>query len=129
MYLEVWEEAPLHEVAAAAVDHSGPEGRVVHGPWSPAECQSVLLPWLNAGWIELIADVEPPWTPSPADWQARARRDGQFLTLSIADAIDLLNDPSRWSLGTADGHVMLCRTDENQERGFAGWLELARRTR
>ena len=129
MLVAVMEEAPLHEITAGAVDHGGPEGQVVHGPWSAAECQSVLRPWMAAGWIELIADVEPVWALSPADWQTRARGDGRFLVLSPPDATRLLNDPSRWVLGTADGHVMLCRTDAGQERGFADWLELARRSR
>jgi|GEM_PF-6096298 len=129
MQAAVWEEAPLHEITHGVVDLWGTNGQIVHGPWSAAECQSVLLPWLAAGWVDLIADVEPPWPLAPSDWQPRAKRDRTFLILSATDATELLNDPSRWVLGTADGHVMLCRTEESQERGFSDWLDLARQAK
>jgi len=56
-------------------------------------------------------------------------RDGAFLTLSAADTTALLNDPARWVLGTADGHAMLCPTDEGQAHEYPEWLGLAERAR
>lgn len=116
MYAAVWEEAPLHEITLGTVDLLSGDRKVVHGPWSAEECQAVLIPGHVAGWIELIADVEPPWSLTSADWQARASRDGAFLVLSAEDATALLSDLGRWILGSADGHAMLCRTDEVQLR-------------
>jgi hypothetical protein len=58
------------------VDHLGADRKVVHGPWSAEECQAVLILWHVTGWIELVADFEPPWSLTPADWQGRASRDG-----------------------------------------------------
>jgi hypothetical protein len=125
MHASVWEEAPLDELTLGAVDHLGGDRKVVHGPWSAEECQSALIPWLAAGWIELIADVEPAWSLTSADWQSRAVRVGSFLVLSSRDATELLSDPARWVLGTADGHVMLCRTDTGEAHEYAEWLAMA----
>ena len=125
MHAAVWEEAPLHEIPLGVVDHLIGGRKVVHGPWTAAECQGVLIPWHAAGWVHLIADVEPPWSLTPAAWQPRASRDGAFLTLSADDATALLNDPKRWVHGTADGHAMLCRTDEGEAHDYPDWIALA----
>lgn len=80
---------------------------------------------MAAGWINLVADFQPPWTLGPADWQSRAAQDAAFLVLSATDCAALLNDTSRWRLGTADGHAMLCSTDEGEAHEYAEWLALA----
>jgi hypothetical protein len=121
----VWEEAPLHELTRGTVDHLGADREVVHGPWSAEECQAVLIPWHVAGWIKLVANFEPPWSLTPADWQGRTSRDGAFVVLSSEDATALLSDPGRWALQTADGQAMLCRTDEGEAHEYPEWLELA----
>jgi len=128
MHAAVWEEAPLHEITLGAVDLVGADRTVVHGPWSADECQSVLIPWHMAGWIELIADVEPAWSLAPAEWRPRAARNGAFLALLADDASTLLADPARWVLGTADGHVMLSRTHEGETHDYPEWLGLAEKT-
>jgi hypothetical protein len=125
MHALVREEAPLHEITSQVTDLLGEERVVVHGPWAAAECQSVLIPWHVAGWIELIADVDPPWQLTSATWRARASRSGAFLVLSANDAADLLHDPARWVVGTADGHVTLCRTDEGESHDYAEWVAVA----
>lgn len=127
VYASVREEAPLHEFPLGAVDDLGAGRTVVHGPWSAEECQSILIPWLKAGWIELTTDVEPPWSLTSAEWRLRATQQGEFLVLSADDAAKLLNEPERWVLGTADGHAMLSPTHQGQAHGYAEWLELARK--
>jgi hypothetical protein len=89
----------------------------------PVRCD----PAAHSQWIDLIADVELPWSLTPADWQARASQDGAFLVLSADDAAALLNEPKRWVLGTADG-AMLCRTGEGQAHEYPEWLALAEET-
>ena len=128
MHAAVWEEAPLHELPLGSVDYLGADRTIVHGPWSAQECQSVLIPWHEAGWVEVIADVEPSWSLASAEWQQRAARRGAFLVLSREDATSLLSEPMRWVLGTADGHAMLSPTDEGQAHEHAEWLELAEGT-
>ena len=125
MHAAVWEEAPLHEVTHGTVDLLGADRRIVHGPWSAEECQAVLIPWHATGWVELIADIELPWSVALADWQSRALRDGRHLVLSKDDAVALLSDSARWVLGTADAHVRLCPTDEGEAYEYPEWLALA----
>lgn len=120
----VWEEAPLHEVTGQVAELLGKGRDVVHGPWTEAECRSVLLPWHKAGWIELIADVRSPSRLKSAAWHAQASRTGDFLVLAANDADGLLRDPTRWVVGTADGHVMLSRTDEGDSHEYADWVAL-----
>jgi hypothetical protein len=129
MHAAVWEEAPLHEITLGTVDHLSADRKVVHGPWTAEECQSVLLPWHRAGWIELIADVDPPWSLTSAEWRPRALQHGAFLVLAADDATALLGDHARWVLGTADGHVMLCRTDEGETHEHPEWIAVAEQSR
>ena len=126
MHALVWEEAFLHEVTSQVTDMLGEGREVVHGPWTESECQSVLIPWHAAGWIELIADVDPPRHLTAAAWRDQASRTGAFFVLSANDAADLLGDPTRWVVGTADGHVMLCRTNDGDSREYAEWVALVR---
>jgi hypothetical protein len=128
MHAAVQEEASLYELPLGVVDRLGEGRTVVHGPWSPEECRSTLFPWLKAGWIELIADTNPPSSLTSAAWRGRASRQGAFLVLSADDAATLLNDPQRWILGTADGHVMLSASCRGQAHEYSAWLELAQRT-
>jgi len=129
MYVAVMEEAHLHEITRGTTDLLGAGRRVVHGPWSAEECQSVLLPWHSDGWLELISDADPTWSPTSAAWQVHAIRHGAFLVLPREDASRLLNDPARWVLGTADGPGMLCGTDEGDSHTYSKWLGLAERAK
>jgi hypothetical protein len=131
MYAVVYEEWPLHSVTQGAIDDLGGGRTTVHGPWLPEECQSVLIPWQDVGWLELVADAEPPpgWNLRPADWQARAVRRGAFVLLSNEDARELLHQPGRWTVETADGQVMPCRTEEGDRHTFDEWLSLAEAAR
>jgi hypothetical protein len=38
-------------------------------------------------------------------------------------------ESTRWALGTADGHAMVCRTDEGQAHKYAEWVQLAEEAR
>ena len=124
MYAIVLEQGHMHELTLGGVDHLGDGPTFVHWPWSARECQSVLIPWFTARWIEVIADAEPPWSLYSADWQNRATQQEGFLVLSTEDATALLNDPERWVLGTADGHAMLSPTREGQTHEYLEWLGL-----
>lgn len=127
----VWEEAPLHELTNQVTDHGRDGSTIVHGPWTAEECQSVLMPWHVAGWIDLVADADPVpgWQLRPADWHTRASRQGAFLILSKEDATDLLREPERWIVGTADGYVTLCRSDEGLRHDYPEWRKLAEQAR
>lgn len=125
MYALVREQASLHEVTHEVRDILGEGREVVHGPWLPSECQSVLIRWHDTGWIELVADSDPPLAFPDASWRARANPDDSYLVLAAVDAGALLHDPSRWIVGTADGHVMLCLSDEGARHEYPEWLALA----
>lgn len=127
MYALVREQAPLHEVTHEVRDLVGGT-EVVHGPWRPSDCRSVLQPWHRAGWLELVADVDPPSGVRHAPWHDRARRVGAYWVLAEADARALLGDDSRWVLGTADGHVMLSLTDEGARHDLSEWSSRVERT-
>lgn len=122
MYTLVHEQAPLHELTAQVTDWLGEGREVVHGPWQPHECQSVLLPWHEAGWIELVAHAPHPVPVRDAAWRDRATRVEAYLVLSAVDASALLRDPSRWTVDTADGHVMLCLSEEGSRHEYPEWL-------
>ncbi|MGZ5370866.1 hypothetical protein [Aeromicrobium sp.] len=126
MYVLTAEQSYLHEVTSQVVDHLGDDNQVVHGPWTPAECQPILSQWLDASWLELIADLDPPPSDSnPAGWHARATVSGEYLVLAAEDARALLAEPDRWRVGAADGNVMLCRTEEGDRHDYAEWAALA----
>jgi hypothetical protein len=70
----------------------------------------------------------------PGFGDARGRVGGSPLheiTLGVSadDAAALLNDPARWVLGTADGHVMLSLTHEGQAHEYPEWLGLAEKAK
>ncbi|WP_322921025.1 hypothetical protein [Nocardioides renjunii] len=125
MFTLVMEQAALGEVTRAVTDLLGDGREVVHGPWQPDECRAVLEPWHQAGWLDLVADAEPPSGLADAPWRDRAARDGAYLVLDAADARALLAAPARWVAGTADGEVMLCVSDSGSAREYAEWLRLA----
>ncbi len=125
MYCLVREQAFLHEVTHQVTDLHGDGRDVVHGPWLPRECQAALTPWHRAGWIDLIADADPPLLLSDATWRAGATRKDSYLVLAAVDASALLREPSRWSAHAADGHVMLCLSDEGDRHDYPEWLALA----
>lgn len=129
MYALVREQAPLHEVTSQVTDVLGEGREIVHGPWQPSECQMVLLPWHRAGWIELIADADPPLAFPDAAWRGRATREGCYLVLSDDDARNLLHDPARWLASTADGNVMLSCSDRGSRHEYPEWLAAAEEAR
>jgi hypothetical protein len=122
MYARVWANTHLWECASQVTDRLGEGRKEIHGPWSSVECQSVLIPWHSARWIELVADVDLPWPRTPADWIVRASRQGAFIVLTDQDATDLLADQARWTVGTADGYVLLSLTEEGTSHGFTDWV-------
>ena len=126
MYALVHEQAHLHEIPHEVRDLVGGV-EVVHGPWRPSDCRSVLEPWHRVGWIELVTDVVPPSRLGGASWHDRTRQQDAYLVLAPADAHALLHDDSRWTPGTCDGHVMLCLTDEGERHDYSEWLSLAER--
>lgn len=129
MYALVREQAFLHEVTHQVRDLVSEGREVVHGPWLSSECQSVLIPWHQAGWIELVADADPPLAVPEATWRDRASREEAYLVLAVADASALLRDYSRWMRNTEDGHVMLCLSDEGSRHEFPEWVSLAERAK
>jgi hypothetical protein len=127
MHAVVYEEWALHSVTQGAIDLV-PGDPVVHGPWSADECASLLRIWLDLGWLELVADLNPPsdWNLSPANWELRARRDGEFLILQREDARELLGQPERWTVESRDGQVMPALTDDGKRHPFDDWIAQAR---
>jgi len=71
MRLAVLEEAPLLQLPRGSTDD--PSGRhVVHGPFEPNDCSTVLLIWFDLGWIELyLPDMPTEWALTNAEWEAR----------------------------------------------------------
>lgn len=125
MYASVREQAFLYEVIHEVKDILGEGREVVHGPWPPSECQAALIPWHQAGWVELVFDADPPGTFPDAAWRHRASREESYFVLLATDADALLRDPSRWISSTADGHVMLCLSDEGARHEYPEWVALA----
>lgn len=124
MHLAVLEECPLHEVAQGSTDLL-PDRPIVHGPWPAERVAAVLRTWSDAGWIDLyLPELPSAWNVVPAEWQRRLRTD---RTLDPADATDLLDQPQRWTIDRADGHVSPCLNDLGATIDFHLWLELADR--
>jgi hypothetical protein len=125
MYVAVMEELGLHEVAQGSTDLL-PTGPVTHGPWPVEHVAVVLRTWHDAGWIDLYyPELPASWEVAPADWQQRLRPD---RVLDAADAADLLAQPDRWTIKTADGQASLCQTALGQATEVDQWLDLASRT-
>jgi hypothetical protein len=71
MRLAAFEEAMLSELPAGAIDDPGGLN-VVHGPWEPGHCSTVLMCWFNLGWVALYLPVIPAeWAVPPAEWESR----------------------------------------------------------
>jgi hypothetical protein len=121
MHLAIDEECPLHEAAQGSIDCL-PGGPVTHGPWPAEHVAAVLRAWRDAGWIGLYFPELPPGTLVPADWQRRLLPD---RTLEPADAAELLDQPERWIVGSADGHVSPYRTDLGDTIDVQRWLDSA----
>ena len=124
MYALVHEQGALYEVTHEVRDLRGEAPDVVHGPWLPSECQAALIPWHQAGWLDLVADENPPHSLAAAEWRRRARREGAYVVLAAEDARALLHDPSRWTINSADGHVMLSLNEEGARHDYSEWLAL-----
>jgi hypothetical protein len=126
MHLAVLEECPLHEAPQGSVDLLA-AGPVTHGPWPADQVAAVLRAWNDAGWITLyFRELPPSWDLTPAEWQQRLLPD---RTLHPADAAHLLNQPHRWTIDRADGHVALCRTDLGDTIDYQQWIDSARRSK
>jgi hypothetical protein len=128
MHGHTYEQSMLHEITWPVVEGTS-SAAIVHGPWTPDECQAVLSPWFHEGWIELVALADAPerWNLAEADWRRNATAAGTYVVLAKDDASELLADPTRWIDGSDDGMVMLCRSDEGMRRDFSEWERLADR--
>lgn len=125
MYVLVHEQAALYEVTHEVRDLGSETPDVVHGPWLASECQAALIPWHEAGWLDLVADENPPQMLAAAEWRHRATQEGAYMVLAAKDATKLLQDTSRWTIDSADGHVMLSLNDEGVRHDYPEWLALA----
>ncbi|MFB9357556.1 hypothetical protein [Actinoplanes nipponensis] len=120
MEILVREEAPLHEIPHGSRDGLGPLA-VEHGPWPASTCAAVLKRWYEAGWIGLyFRDPPPGWNVAAAEWQGRLV-DGEDL--ADRDARCLLEEPERWVLAHADGHVQPYRTVQGEIAPVEQWFE------
>ncbi|MEV6846333.1 hypothetical protein [Actinoplanes sp. NPDC051411] len=120
MEIGVLEEAPLYEIPQGSIDDPGGSARR-HGPWPASTCAAVLEPWYRAGWIGLyFRDPPPGWNVIPAEWQSRLTDDAD---LAAGDAYALLEQPERWILEHADGHVQPYRTVDGEIAPREQWFE------
>ncbi|MEV4705856.1 hypothetical protein [Actinoplanes sp. NPDC049316] len=120
MELAALEEASLYQVPAGSVDDPTGSPRH-HGPWPGSTCAAVLRLWYRAGWIGLyFRDPPPGWNIPPAEWRSRL---GDDHDLASRDAYDLLEQPERWVIEHADGHVQLYRTAEGESAPRETWYE------
>ncbi len=72
MRLAAFEEAMLSELPAGAIDDPGGLN-VVHGPWAPDHCSTVLMCWFNLGWVALyLPGIPAERAVPPAEWESRA---------------------------------------------------------
>lgn len=125
MKLVVLEEAPLYEIPQGSIDNPGPYA-VRHGPWPASTCAAVLKLWYAAGWIGLyFRDPPAGWNIAPAPWRSRVT---DSEDLAAEDAYGLLDQPERWILEHADGHVQPYRTVEGEMTPREQWLEHAMET-
>jgi hypothetical protein len=120
MEILVLEEAPLYEIPRGSIDDPGGSA-VRHGPWPASTCAAILKLWYQAGWIGLyFRDPPPGWNVAPAEWRGRLA-DGEDL--AAPDAYGLLQQPERWILEHADGHVQPYRTVEGEIAPREQWFE------
>lgn len=108
MYFLVREEGFLFEAPLGATDRL-PSGDVVHGPWDPADCATILGRWHAEGLIGL-------WVRKPAQTD---------YELSADDAARLLDAPARWQPESDDGLVSVVLTDLAADAPYERWRELA----
>jgi hypothetical protein len=72
MRLAVFEEAMLFELPAGSIDDPGGLN-VIHGPWATEHCSTVLMCWLNLGWVALYRPRIPAeWAVPPGEPESRA---------------------------------------------------------
>ena len=120
MEIAVLEETPLYEIPQGSRDGVAPRA-VSHGPWPASTCAAALKLWYRAGWIGLyFRDPPPEWGLAPAEWRSRLV-DGKDL--AVEDACGLLEQPERWVLAHADGHVQLYETVEGEITPREQWFE------
>jgi hypothetical protein len=110
MRLAVFEEAMLFELPAGSIDDPGGLN-VIHGPWATEHCSTVLMCWLNLGWVALYRPRIPAeWAVPPGERESRADPRPHAM-LDERDARALLSDPSMWTMERADGFVCLTPTE------------------
>jgi len=120
MEIVVLETAPLYEIPQGSTDGVGPSA-VHHGPWPASTCAAILKLWYEAGWVGLyFRDPPSGWNVAPAEWQSRLV-DGEDL--AAQDAHGLLQQPERWVIEHADGHVQPYRTVEGEMTPCEQWFE------
>lgn len=108
MYALVREEGFLYEAPLGATDRL-PSGDVVHGPWDPNDCATVLTRWHVEGLIGL-------WVLRPAETD---------YEVSPADASQLLAASGRWQPESDDGLVSVVLTDTGAEVPYERWRQFA----
>ncbi|SNY46865.1 hypothetical protein [Paractinoplanes atraurantiacus] len=120
MEILVLEEAPLYEIPQGSIDDPAGSARR-HGPWPASTCAVILRLWYRAGWIGLyFRDPPSGWNVIPAPWRSRLTGDGD---LAAHDAHALLEQPERWTLEHAGGHVQPYRTVDGEMTPREQWLE------
>jgi hypothetical protein len=119
MEILVLEEAPLYEIPQGSIDDPTGSARR-HGPWPVSTCAAVLKLWYQAGWIGLyFRDPPSGWNVIPAEWRSRLVNED----LVAQDAYALLEQPERWILEHADGHVQPYRTVDGEITPREQWFE------
>ncbi|MDQ1540248.1 MAG: hypothetical protein QOH29_974 [Actinomycetota bacterium] len=122
MYVAVVEEAPLWELPGGTTDLLS-DGPVVHGPWAPTECAALITRWVKRGWVELyLPDLPSEWNLKTSGWQGRTERRGDYLVLARTDALELLQEPHRWTVNSADGQASLSKTVLGTSVAVSDWF-------
>lgn len=120
MELLVLEEAPLYEIPQGSIDDPAGAARR-HGPWPASTCAAILKLWYQAGWIGLyFRDPPADWNVIPAEWRSRLTNEED---VAAQDGYTLLDQPERWSLERADGHVQPYRTVDGETTPRDQWFE------
>jgi hypothetical protein len=129
MLTAVREETNLWELPLGSTDKV-PSGDEVHGPWSPRACGEVMLRWLSQNWIELyMPNVPKEWNLTKAEWRARAVSAQGVLVLARSDSVQLLHEPSRWTMDSEDGQVALSLTTSGEQTSHSDWVAATAVTR
>lgn len=123
MYALAIEEGFLHEAPRGATDLL-PTGDVIHGPWDPGACSTVLAGWNAEGLIILYVDqpAELPWQSRTTEFTVGRET---FYELAAEDSAELLSDPARWQIESGEGLVCIARSDRATGVQYEAWRRIA----